>query len=223
MISRDPAPYAWWLASRSAGVVAFLLISTAVVLGLFNASAISRRPGLKRTLVKVHEQVALAALVAIGAHGVLLLGDPWLKPGISGISLPFTMSYRPLWTGLGIVAGYLAALLGLTFYHAPADRRPALAAGPPRDGGRLCPGRRAFARLGDGRRGALVARHGAPRPSCRSQRWSSSGIGRARVGVSRSRRAGGPDAGASHRSRRLRPSVGLTGTARSTAIIMPDG
>jgi methionine sulfoxide reductase heme-binding subunit len=26
------------------------------------------------------------------------------------------MSYRPLWTGLGIVAGYLGALLGLTFY-----------------------------------------------------------------------------------------------------------
>ena len=26
------------------------------------------------------------------------------------------MSYRPLFTGLGIVAGYLAALLGLSFY-----------------------------------------------------------------------------------------------------------
>lgn len=26
------------------------------------------------------------------------------------------MEYRPLWTGLGIVAGYLAAALGLSFY-----------------------------------------------------------------------------------------------------------
>jgi sulfoxide reductase heme-binding subunit YedZ len=26
------------------------------------------------------------------------------------------MSFRPLWTGLGVVGGYLAALLGLSFY-----------------------------------------------------------------------------------------------------------
>jgi sulfoxide reductase heme-binding subunit YedZ len=30
--------------------------------------------------------------------------------------VPFVMDYRPLFTGLGIVAGYLAAILGLTFY-----------------------------------------------------------------------------------------------------------
>ena len=30
--------------------------------------------------------------------------------------MPFSMGYRPLFTGLGIVGGYLAALLGLTFY-----------------------------------------------------------------------------------------------------------
>jgi sulfoxide reductase heme-binding subunit YedZ len=49
-------------------------------------------------------------------HGITLLGDPWLNPGVGGIAVPFTMSFRPLFTGLGIVAGYLAALLGLSFY-----------------------------------------------------------------------------------------------------------
>jgi methionine sulfoxide reductase heme-binding subunit len=112
----DPAKYPWWLASRSAGIVALLLVTTAVVLGLLMASNIFKRPGLKRNMVKVHEQVALAALVAIGAHGVLLLGDAWLRPGISGIAIPFTISYRPVWTGLGILAGYLAVFLGPTFY-----------------------------------------------------------------------------------------------------------
>lgn len=75
-----------------------------------------KKPGMKRNLVKVHEQVALAALVAIGAHGVLLLGDAWLKPGITGITIPFTLEYRPLWTGIGILAGYPALILGPTFY-----------------------------------------------------------------------------------------------------------
>ena len=116
MTEPDPAKYPWWLASRSAGIVAFLLITAAVLIGLFMASSVSRRPGLKRTLVKVHEQVALAALVAIGAHGVLMLGDAWLRPGITGIAIPFTIAYRPLWTGLGILAGYLTLLLGPTFY-----------------------------------------------------------------------------------------------------------
>ncbi len=116
MTEPDPSKYAPWLASRSAGVVAFVLISTAVILGLFMASGLSRRPGAKRTLVKVHEQVALAALAAIAAHGLLLLADKWLHPGVTGIAIPFTMGYRPVWTGLGITAGYLAAILGPTFY-----------------------------------------------------------------------------------------------------------
>jgi sulfoxide reductase heme-binding subunit YedZ len=30
--------------------------------------------------------------------------------------VPFTMSYRPAYTGLGILAGFLAAILGLSFY-----------------------------------------------------------------------------------------------------------
>ncbi len=116
MTEPDPSQYSFWLASRSAGVVAFLLIATAVILGLFMAGGVSRRPGAKRTLVKVHEQIALAALAAIAAHGLLLLGDKWLNPGVTGIAVPFTIGYRPLWVGMGITAGYLAAILGPTFY-----------------------------------------------------------------------------------------------------------
>jgi methionine sulfoxide reductase heme-binding subunit len=112
----DPANYPWWLASRAAGIVAFCLIAAAVLLGLFMASNVYRRPGLKGRLVKVHQQIALTALVAIGAHGVLLLGDAWLRPGIAGIAIPFTIAYRPLWVGMGILAGYLALVLGPTYY-----------------------------------------------------------------------------------------------------------
>ncbi len=116
MIEPDPANYPWWLASRSAGIVAFLLIAASVTLGLFMASGIYRRPGLKRDLLKVHQHLALAGLTMIGLHGVLLLGDKWLKPGIAGIAVPFAISYRPVWVGLGIFGGYLAALLGPTYF-----------------------------------------------------------------------------------------------------------
>jgi sulfoxide reductase heme-binding subunit YedZ len=75
-----------------------------------------RRPGLSRSLMAVHQQTALAGLVAIAVHGLTLLADPWLRPGIAGVTVPFAAGYRPFWTGLGVIAAYTAALLGLSFY-----------------------------------------------------------------------------------------------------------
>lgn len=108
--------YGWWLAGRAAGVVALLLVTCSVVLGLTMATGLLRRPGLKRSLVGYHEHLALTGLVAIGVHGATLLGDPWLRPGITGVLVPFQMSYEPFFTGLGILAGYGAAILALSFY-----------------------------------------------------------------------------------------------------------
>jgi sulfoxide reductase heme-binding subunit YedZ len=112
----DPLAVGWWLASRASGLVALALIGLSVALGLAMAARAFRRPGLPKILVAVHEHAALAALVAIAVHGITLLGDHWLDPGVAGITVPFVMDHRPLFTGLGIVAGYLAAILGLTFY-----------------------------------------------------------------------------------------------------------
>jgi sulfoxide reductase heme-binding subunit YedZ len=112
----SPSDHGWWLASRASGVVALLLLSLAVVIGLAMAGKVVRRRGAARQLLAAHEQIALVALVATAIHGVTLLGDPWLNPGPVGIAIPFAGGYRPLFTGLGILAGYLAALLGLSFY-----------------------------------------------------------------------------------------------------------
>jgi methionine sulfoxide reductase heme-binding subunit len=111
----DPFDHAWWLAGRSAGLVAFVLLSASVVLGLAMALKIAS-PRSRPALRIAHERVALLALSAVAAHGLLLLGDSWLHPGVTGVLVPFTMSYRPLWTGLGILGGYLAAALSLTYY-----------------------------------------------------------------------------------------------------------
>ena len=116
MIAPDPAHYGWWLAGRASGIVALALVTVSVGVGLAMAGRVARRPGLSRTLLALHEHAALAGLVAIAVHAVTLLLDPWLHPGPAGIAVPFAMSYRPLFTGLGVIAAYLAALLGLSFY-----------------------------------------------------------------------------------------------------------
>ena len=116
MIPPNLGDHVWWLASRASGLVALALVTVSVVLGLTMAGRIMRKPGRARVLTAIHEQTAMIGLIAIGVHGVTLLGDPWLHPGVAGISLPGAIEYRPLWTGIGIVAGYLAAVLGLSFY-----------------------------------------------------------------------------------------------------------
>jgi sulfoxide reductase heme-binding subunit YedZ len=109
------APYLPWLASRSAGIVAFALVSASVVLGLTmstKATSVATRARLRG----VHEQLAVAGLIAIAAHGLLLLGDGWLHAGPINLVVPFTLGYRTLFTGLGVLAGWGAALFGLSYY-----------------------------------------------------------------------------------------------------------
>ena len=115
-MSQALTQHVWWLASRASGVVALGLVTISVLLGLTMAGKLSRKPGAGRVLSAIHEQTAMTGLVAIAVHGLTLLGDPWLNPGPAGIAIPFTIAYKTFWVGLGITGGYLAALLGLSFY-----------------------------------------------------------------------------------------------------------
>jgi methionine sulfoxide reductase heme-binding subunit len=116
MIAGDPSQHVFWLASRSLGIVAIALLGISVALGLTLAGRFVRRPGLPAKLKRLHEATTLVTLGFVVAHAGVLLGDAYLRPGIGGIALPFQLGYRPLWTGAGILAGWLAAILGLSFY-----------------------------------------------------------------------------------------------------------
>jgi sulfoxide reductase heme-binding subunit YedZ len=111
-----PLDFLWWLVSDASGIVGLMLISLSVFVGLAMAAKTFKRPTVKRGATRLHEHVALAALAAIALHGLALLGDHWLKPGWRGITIPFALSYKPGFTGIGIIAGYLAALMGPSFY-----------------------------------------------------------------------------------------------------------
>jgi len=112
----NPLNHVWWLASRASGVVALVLVTISVAIGLMMSAKLMRKRGLGVKLTAIHEQTALAGLVAIGVHGITLLGDPWLHASVAGISVPFVMGYRSFFTGLGIIGGWLAGVLGLSYY-----------------------------------------------------------------------------------------------------------
>jgi sulfoxide reductase heme-binding subunit YedZ len=109
-------PHVWWLASRASGVVALVLVTLSVGIGLTMSGKLIRKRGIGPQLTAVHEQTALAGLIAIAVHGLTLLGDPWLHASLTGISVPFVLGYRTFFTGLGIIGGWLAVVLGLSYY-----------------------------------------------------------------------------------------------------------
>ena len=116
MTAGDPTQQIFWYASRSLGIVAIVLLGISVALGLTMSGRLARRRGLPAKVKRFHEASTLVTLGLIVAHGGILLADGYLRPGLAGIALPFQMSYRPFFTGIGIIAAWLAAILGLSFY-----------------------------------------------------------------------------------------------------------
>jgi len=114
--STSVAPHLFWITSRSAGIAALILTSASVAAGLLISGRGTTRKGLGGDAKALHEALSVAALVAIAVHGAALLGDHFLHPTIFDISIPFTGGYRPIWTGIGITAGWALAALGLSYY-----------------------------------------------------------------------------------------------------------
>ena len=107
-------PHLFWITSRAAGVLALVLSSVAVSLGLLMSTKLLRRRG--PDLLAAHEVLSLSAIAAIAVHGIALLGDGYLKASVADIAVPFAFSYKTFWTSLGIIAGWSTALLGLSYY-----------------------------------------------------------------------------------------------------------
>ncbi|HEY4428225.1 MAG TPA: ferric reductase-like transmembrane domain-containing protein [Solirubrobacteraceae bacterium] len=107
-------PHLYWITSRAAGIVALILSSVSVAMGLLMGS--QRLKGRKPDLRVVHEALSLATLGAIAVHGLALLGDGFLHPSLGDVAVPFLSSYKTLWTSIGIISFWALVLLGLSYY-----------------------------------------------------------------------------------------------------------
>jgi sulfoxide reductase heme-binding subunit YedZ len=104
----------FWLTSRAAGTVALLTSSASVCLGLAMGGRMLKGRGLD--LRVTHEALSLATMVALVVHAVTLLGDSYLSPSLTDITIPFAGGYMEPWNGLGILAGWAMLALGLSYY-----------------------------------------------------------------------------------------------------------
>jgi methionine sulfoxide reductase heme-binding subunit len=102
-----------WYVARSSGIVAYLLLSGSVVLGVLLAGR-ARFTWPRFAVEEVHRFLATLTGVFVVLHGGALLLDTVVPFSLGQELVPFTAGYRPVAVGLGVVAAELAAAVGIS-------------------------------------------------------------------------------------------------------------
>jgi sulfoxide reductase heme-binding subunit YedZ len=105
---------ALWYLGRGSGVVALVLLTVSICLGIVVRS---RRTfgGLPRHgITLVHRTAAMTATSLIGIHILTLFFDPYAELRLVDLAVPFLGTYRPLWLGFGTLAVEILAAIVIT-------------------------------------------------------------------------------------------------------------
>jgi len=107
-------PTAYWYLTRSTGVVALLLLTVTMVLGVIDVSRWSTPSWPRFVLDSLHRSVSLLVLVFLALHILTAALDSFAPISPLDAVVPFIGSYRPIWLGLGAVAFDLLLALAVT-------------------------------------------------------------------------------------------------------------
>lgn len=102
--------FEWYLA-RASGIVAFVLLTIAVVLGLTLSGRAKLRYWPRFAIEDVHRFAGLLTGTFISLHVLTLFVDSYLPFSLTQLVVPGASTYRPLSTALGVVAAELLLAL----------------------------------------------------------------------------------------------------------------
>ena len=114
LLPRGAGPWPW-LASRAAGVTAFVALTLDVTFGLFVSTGAADRWISRARSVDIHRWLSSAALALVATHALLLLGDDFVRFDLLDAMVPFLSPYRPAAVALGLFAAALAGLVHMSF------------------------------------------------------------------------------------------------------------
>jgi predicted ferric reductase len=112
VISSSPR-FLWYL-TRGTGVVALLLFTLTVVLGIANFKRVQTSRIPRFVVDGIHRNAALLAVTFLGVHIVTTLLDAYVPIRLIDVVAPFGAAYKPLWLGLGAIAFDLLLAVALT-------------------------------------------------------------------------------------------------------------
>lgn len=106
-----------WYAARASGVAAYVVLSVVVSLGLALGGKAQNKRWPRFSVEEIHRFGGLLVGSLIGVHVLAIAADSFLPFSLTQLLVPFTSSYRPLWTGLGIAAAELLVALAITNHY----------------------------------------------------------------------------------------------------------
>jgi DMSO/TMAO reductase YedYZ heme-binding membrane subunit len=95
---------AFWYLTRASGVVALVLLSATLVLGVVSSVGWTTERWPRFLSQDVHRNVSLLGLVFIGVHVATTVLDGYVPIGLVDVFVPFVSPYRPIYVGLGALA-----------------------------------------------------------------------------------------------------------------------
>jgi methionine sulfoxide reductase heme-binding subunit len=107
-------PSAYWYLTRSTGVVALLLLTGAIVLGVLDVRRVSSQRWPRFVIDSLHRNVSLLAMAFLGLHILTSVLDSFASISLVDAFVPFVGTYRPFWLGLGALAFDLLVAVTVT-------------------------------------------------------------------------------------------------------------
>jgi methionine sulfoxide reductase heme-binding subunit len=104
----------FWLMARAFGLTAYVMLTLSVLVGL----VLRARPfrSLKPAAVTdLHRTLALLGLGSLVGHAVALVLDTTVQVSIPALFVPGLISYRPIWTSIGVLTAELMVVVYASF------------------------------------------------------------------------------------------------------------
>ena len=104
----------FWLLARASGLTAYVMLTLSILAGLVLKSRPFR--SLKPAAVTdLHRILAMIGLGALAGHAAALVLDTTVNVSLPALVVPGLISYRPLWTSLGVLSAELMVLVYASF------------------------------------------------------------------------------------------------------------
>ena len=94
---------AFWYATRASGLMALVLLTVTMVLGITTTSRARARnwPGFAQQ--EMHRRISILTMVFLGIHVLTSVLDTYVNIGWAAVVVPFTSEYSRFWVGVGAV------------------------------------------------------------------------------------------------------------------------
>ncbi len=93
-----------WFATRATGLMALVLLTATVVLGILTSVRFASPKWPRFVTVSLHRNLSLLVLTFVGLHVLTTVTDPFASISVVSVLVPFTSAYRTIWLGFGAIA-----------------------------------------------------------------------------------------------------------------------